>query len=146
MCPQRGLRSSMVCSSIRGSSSWPSMYPISKLSILTGICSPSAVLRPSPHVYRYAFTCGSITCAHNQTSDDENWKEFSKFVECILMQRGTTTRRMVKHRKVSPGCSPEEPICNRQLTVWRQGLGGLGVTESCMVLCKQQQCRDAHTC
>ena len=26
------------------------------------MCSPSAVRRPSPHVYRYAFTFGSTTC------------------------------------------------------------------------------------
>ena len=62
VCPHKGLRSSMLCSSTRGSSSIPSMYPMSRFSILAGMRSPSAVYRGGPQVYRYAFTLGAITC------------------------------------------------------------------------------------
>ena len=50
----------MVCSTTRGSSSMPSIYPSSSSSMRTGIFSPSAVFLP-PHVYRKARTLGAMT-------------------------------------------------------------------------------------
>ena len=63
----------MVCSAVTGSSRSKSTGSlICRASMRTGMCSPSAVWRPGPHVYRNALRLGVTTCAQVLEPQDDH--------------------------------------------------------------------------